>query len=330
VQTTVLPYRVDAGVKTPGLARLPAVDQPTRIVLVALSSALVLHGSLTLADPGVGIVEDASGTIFFTDLQRVWMIDADDRLAIAVEGVHTHELGLDGDGNLIGEHLEFLGGERWRHRVWQRTPRGEVSDVVAPRDGFLNDRGFARDSTGATYWIDVEARPRRVRRRSAAGEITPIGPELSQPGRLTVDPDGTVFMIDANKLVSISPTGEVRTDDLGASLRRTPGTVTHDVMGIWRDRRGASSVATAATASTWLAVAAERRVLRIGADGARAEAATVPTPWNPSGGTFDRRGRLWLLEFDSGAAVRVRRLVRDGAVFREDRVFRLPPQVSKP
>ena len=40
-------------------------------------------------------------------------------------------------------------------------------------------------------------------------------------------------------------------------------------------------------------------------------------PWSPSGGMFDRDGNLWLLEYDSANAVRVRRIARNG----RERIF---------
>jgi hypothetical protein len=40
-------------------------------------------------------------------------------------------------------------------------------------------------------------------------------------------------------------------------------------------------------------------------------------PWSPSGGTFDGKGNLWLLEFDTANAVRARRIDAAG----RERVF---------
>src|SRR5262245_46318780 len=72
-----------------------------------------------VAHPGVGIVQDARGNIFYTDLTQVWKISPDGRKTVAVPNVHTHELSLDMAGNLYGEHLWFDGAtSKWRHRVW--------------------------------------------------------------------------------------------------------------------------------------------------------------------------------------------------------------------
>ena len=44
--------------------------------------------------------------IYYTDLQRVYRIDANGERSVAVPDVHTHELRLDDPGNLYGEDLE--------------------------------------------------------------------------------------------------------------------------------------------------------------------------------------------------------------------------------
>lgn len=54
-----------------------------------------------LAHPPVALVMDRGGNVFYSDLERVWMIAPDGRKSVAVPGVHTHELGLDAEGNLF-------------------------------------------------------------------------------------------------------------------------------------------------------------------------------------------------------------------------------------
>jgi hypothetical protein len=78
-------------------------------------------------------------------------------------------------------------------------------------------------------------------------------------------------------------------------------------MGLWVDKDGA----------VYVAVAAERLVVRVTADGRSSVAAKSRDPWSPSGGLVDRDGNLWLLEYDTNAAARVRRIGKNG----RDRVF---------
>ena len=96
---------------------------PTRLV-----AALVVLSPLIAALPagahaGWGLVRDSTrGVIYYTDLQRVWRISPTGERSVAVADVHTHELMLDDRGNLYGEDLEGLGGDRWRYRVWRASP----------------------------------------------------------------------------------------------------------------------------------------------------------------------------------------------------------------
>jgi len=43
-----------------------------------------------LAHPGVGIVVDSRGNVFYTDLEQVWMIDRAGRRSVTVPNVHSH------------------------------------------------------------------------------------------------------------------------------------------------------------------------------------------------------------------------------------------------
>src|SRR5687767_7064624 len=127
-------------------------------LLIALALFLALPLRAAEAHPGVGIVRDRQGNVFYTDLVHVWRIAPDGRKSIAVRDVHTHELSIDSAGNLFGEDSDYLGGERWRHRVWRRAPDGRVTDVIPWTDGFFREYGFVRDRAGAMYWVSCPER----------------------------------------------------------------------------------------------------------------------------------------------------------------------------
>jgi hypothetical protein len=74
-------------------------------------------------------------------------------------------------------------------------------------------------------------------------------------------------------------------------------------MGLWTDDKG----------SVYVAVARERLVIKARDNGASVVVARSRDDWSPSGGMFDRDGALWLLEYSSTNAVRVRRIARDGS-----------------
>jgi hypothetical protein len=58
----------------------------------------------------------------------------------------------------------------------------------------------------------------------------------------------------------------------------------------------------------YVAIAAERVVVRIAANGRPEVVARSGGGWSPSGGLIDRDGRLWVLEYDTSNAMRARRI----------------------
>jgi hypothetical protein len=78
-------------------------------------------------------------------------------------------------------------------------------------------------------------------------------------------------------------------------------------MGLWTDADG----------RVYVAVAREGLVLGIRRGGKPEVVARSGESWSPSGGTFDRSGNLWLLEYDARNVVRARRIDREG----RERIF---------
>ena len=111
--------------------------------IAAFALAALFVPPLAGAHPGVGIVVDSRGNVFYTDLKNVWRVAPDGGRSIAVANVHSHELYLDAADNLYGEHLWYDGekSNRWGHRVWRRSPDGQVTDIIKARPtGFSVDQ----------------------------------------------------------------------------------------------------------------------------------------------------------------------------------------------
>ena len=263
-----------------------------------------------LAHPPVSIVMDRGGNVFYSDLERVWMIAPDGRKSVAVPDAHTHELGLDAAGNLYGEHTWYEGDatKQWGHRVWRRTPQGRVTDVIPARRGLPSGYGFARDASGATYWTD-RGTPARFFKQSATGEVSTVAVcrGCREVRWMTAAPDGTLYFVDAGEIKEISAAGRFRTLTSGIARRRwTQPQVNaqHRVMGLWTD--GARNV--------YAAVYGSREVVRVSPDGRTQVVATSRLPWSPTGGMVADNGDLWILECSYTNAIRVRRIARDGKV----------------
>jgi sugar lactone lactonase YvrE len=270
---------------------------------------LVLLGATAgaTAHPGIGIVQDSRGNIYFTDLRQVWKVAPDGKKSVAVPGVHTHELCIDAQDNLYGEHLWYEGDatKKWGHRVWRLKPDGSVSDIIPAREGFLRDYSFVRDAGGNMYWAEA-GQETVFKKRALDGKITTLatGP-FPAVSWLTATPHGTVYFMTAGDLRRPTPDGKITLVASRLTGKTPPPStvaIRHYHMGLWCDREG----------SVYVAVAAERLVLRVDAEGKTKVVARSESPWSPSGGMFDRDGNLWLLEYGSGNAVRARRIDREG------------------
>lgn len=266
---------------------------------------LLLLPSTAAAHPGVGIVRTKSGLVYFTDLAQVWRIAADGTKSVAVPRVHTHELWLDPDENLLGEHLWYEGDatKKWGHRVWKLAPDGTLTDVVKAREGFRTEFSFVRDAAGTCYFSEVERRDRLFRKRP--GEPARLlASGFSDLRWMTAAPDGTVYVVDLRDVVRVAPNGGVRRLATNLSRKRWLHEERHLVMGIWLD--GGENV--------YVAAAGERAVKKISPTGAVSIVATSSFPWSPTGGLVTPEGDLFVLEYSATNAVRVRRIARNGKV----------------
>ena len=273
--------------------------------LVAL--LLLTSAATAWAHPGWGIVQDSRGNVYFTDTRQVWRVSPDGKVAVAVPNVHTHELWIDADDNLYGEHLSYNASapQPWKHRVWRRRPNGSVTDVIRTRDGFLSNYSFVRDRAGNMYWAE-RGGVTVIKRRSVNGSIsTHAAADFQSVERMTATEDGTLLLMDAGNLRRVSPTGVVTTivtalSGLGRPAAEVGRPNYH--MGLWTDREGRVYVAAAAEG---LVLTVERgRQVRV--------AARSTAPWAPSGGLIARDKALWILEYDTANAVRARRIDRAG------------------
>ena len=262
------------------------------------------------AHPSVSVVIDSHGNVYYSDLKQVWRLAPNGDKTIVVPNVHSHELYLDTNDNLYGEHLWYNGEglNTWGSRVWRRSPDGRIVDVVPAHPGFNDRYSFVRDRAGNGYVADRE---HNEILRCAATVGPP--PSAAAEGRgpttcttmarasfhdirwMTVTAEGTVYLIDLVDLIRVTPDGRVTTlaRDLNRHRER------HEVQGLWTDRAG----------NVYVAVYGDREVKRIDIHGRVTVIARSSFPWSPTGGTIAPNGDLLLLEnwmYD----VRVRRIPR--------------------
>lgn len=249
---------------------------------------------------------NSRGDIYYTDLKHVWKLDASGTKSIAVRNVHSHELYIDAKDNLYGEHLWYEGDatKKWGHRVWRLSSNGTLSDIIPPRQGFLDDYDdfhFVHDRAGNMYWAD-RGNSSFIRKLSPEGQVTTLASGKFRNIRwMTVTAEGIVYFVDLHDLVSVSQDGVVRRVVRNLAERQRSFLFfnnEHAIMGLWTDSKG----------NVYAAVSADQVVKRISPDGRVDIVASSTTPWAATGGTVAPNGDLWLLEDAHLMGVRVRKV----------------------
>lgn len=253
------------------------------------------------AHPGVGIVRDPRGFVFYTDLVQVWQIDPEGRRSIAVANVHTHELAIDSAGNLIGEEVRNTGGG-WQHRIWRRTPNGQISDVIRWTAGFWQDYGLTRDEAGNRYSVVCPERRCIMSKREPNGRMVVLARDTQfhyPVNWLIVGRSGEVYFPDGPDLRKLDSDGRLST----VAARLGPP-----------DQNALMGLCLGSDGAIYVAVPSRRAVLRVTTAGRSSVAASSLAPWAPSGVLLDADASIWILEFDPENHVRVRHIQPGGSV----------------
>jgi hypothetical protein len=260
------------------------------------------------AHPSVSVVMDSRGNVFYSDLNRVWRLTPDGQKSIVVPNVHTHELFIDRQDNLYGEHLWYTATtKKWGHRVWKREPNGDITDVVPATEGFREDYSFVRDTAGTMYFAPNKA-PLQIMKRTASGTTTVLsrGP-FSDIREMVAGNDGALYVIDSVHLKKVLPDGRiVRLAPFIAtrSISRLNVGARHAVMGLWMDGR----------ANVYAANYGSGSVKRVSPTGDVSVIDNSAFPWSPTGGMVAPSGDLYILEVSVVNEVRLKRIGRDGSV----------------
>ncbi|HWS86917.1 MAG TPA: hypothetical protein VN282_08125 [Pyrinomonadaceae bacterium] len=244
----------------------------TRLLLYAAAHALLCLVPVSAsAHPATGIVVDARGRVYFSDLENIRRLEPDGRLSIfrpGVRGRHVHELSIDRDGNVYGGNSSWRDAEgntfhveQNRHtnvetRILKRTPRGEVSTLAGGAYGHADGRGT------------------RARFRSVGG--------------LAFGPDGSLYVTDAGDLRRVSPDGEVKTLATGLE-EQFPDDARAGYGGLM-------GLAVDAGGNVYVADYGRRRVLKVAADGKVERVVRAEAPWSPAGVALTGDGRVLILE----------------------------------
>lgn len=257
---------------------------------------------LVAAHPGIGIVKDRKGNIYYTDLEQIWKIDRDGKKNIVVPNVHSHELYIDSADNLFGEHLWYNGEQlnTWGHYVWCLKNDGTLVKIKEPSPGFLEDYSFVRDEAGNMYWAE-RFKISRIKKKTPDGTVSTIAEGKFKDIRwMHATLQGSVYFVDLNDLYKIDRQGKLTLLAKSLEGKRVSdhSSLKHHIFGIWLDKNN----------NVYLAVTGENLVKKITPDGIVSSFASSSGGWSPTGGVFNDDGNLWLMEWNETNAIRVRKV----------------------
>ena len=247
---------------------------------IVVAAAFALLPATSRAHPAWGVVVDADGCVFYSDLTRI-IRRAADGTEFRSPSVHTHALALAPDGTVVGEEAEYLGAERYRHRVWEW---GHGNMTFRPwKTGFAATEGIHRLGDGSTVrgscaglacTIVKDAGTTSTVLYEAPPTSRMPGLFATQDGRIVFVQDDTVYEIDGD------------TTRVVAGMRPAR-------FGVFADDCG-----------NVLATSYGDGVVELIRDGNTEVLYTSTPPWGPSGVAVADDG-LWVLEFSADNAARV-------------------------
>jgi hypothetical protein len=255
-----------------------------------------------IAHPGIGIVADKKGNIFYTDLQNVYRISGGQK-SIAVPNVHTHELYIDARGNLYGQHEITISDHQFRHYLWRLMPSGRLDTLVSPRDAYAEiDFSLARDPEGNEYYTRQFIRnpeSAHIYKKSPDGKETIFATGNFKGVRwLHPQEDGSLLFVLHNQVYRVTPDGKSQVIARNVAQEKpsfafSGNSVT--VWGIWQDD----------AKNVYVAAFSDQAVKKIAPDGTVTTHYRSSGKWTPLQGVFDNRGRMWLMESSDRNEIRV-------------------------
>jgi hypothetical protein len=283
------------------------------------------------AHPAWGIVIDPKGRVVFSDVETntVWRIE-NGRPVPLLRGKHSHEIYIDREGNLYGEHLEYRStGERWISSLWKLTPAGREVEILPATDTVDLPRGLGplRDRQGNTYAFRgpfQRVDELVLYRRSPSGKAVAVagGPPGHADGRGSAarftgaqgsafGPDGNLYIADGASIRRITPDGLVATVG-GDPLAGVSHGAHPRLFGVAVGERG----------RVFVADFDHRSIREIAPDGRVRDRWQSGPLWAPAG-VAAARGSLYILE------TRPEALTLLGKTAPHIRVWRLGPDGSK-
>ncbi len=281
--------------------------------LTTFLALLLLSRVAAFAHPAWGIVADAQGRVYFSDLEQVWRLDPDGRLTLfrPSRNAHVHELALAPNGDVIGTQNAYDSAtETYSSGLWRRTPRGQETWPVPMSPYPPKGSGPWLDHSGNEYvsqWVSNDDHRVMLFRRSPAGRVDLLFGDPAAAARFRQE-----MAADIGGLVMASD-GAILFADGSVVRRVAPGEA-----GLYYDGGGGASLRGLALAPDGTLLAADlagHRLVAVGPDGRAAILYRGTAGWGPTGVAL-AGGRVLVLEAEEDPTYRSNRVrvveVRDG------------------
>lgn len=302
-------------------------------IILFLFIALLLFARAS-AHPATGIVVDRQGRIYFSDLETIWRLDSEGRLAVfrsGVDGGHVHELTIDEEGNIYGAEVSYEAAtQKEINAIWRISPAGQQTWLVAPTENMPRGSSIHRDRAGNNYFVEQNNHTKvetLLLKRKATGEVITLAggafgyadgrgtsARFISVGGMAFARDGSLYMTDGKSLRRVSTDGAVQTIATNLDVANKDDTKMFGgshamLMGLTVD----------AGDSVYVADHGNRRVLKITPDGKFVRVLRAEPPWSPTGVAAAPDGSILVLEIgftppNIFIGPRVRRLMPDGEV----------------
>ncbi len=291
--------------------------------LITLVVQLWLLASTASAHPGDTLVVDKQGRVFFGDVlhNTVWKIE-DGKLTPFIKDKHSHRVALDEEGNLYGEHLEYVpSNESWRFHMWKATPAGEISYVVPSSPGF--PWGLLMDKEGNRYeWqgnVNKKEDSRIVKRLPDGTLVTIAGKgwgladgkgekaKFGKVGGMAWGPDGALYLTDTDAIRKVALDGTVTTIVRGvAELQPSLKSRALSIVALGKGGGHLFGLTVDAQGNIYAANLSGNAVIKFAPDGKVLKVIKSENGWAPSGVAVSGSD-LYVLE-----GLRVRKISADG------------------
>lgn len=178
-----------------------------------------------------GIVVDANGQIYFSDLETIYKIDSQGKLSIfraGVSGRHVHDLSIDAGGNLYGWDNSYEPQTQKHLRAfWKMSPGGEYTEIVPLTENLPTGMSIWRDLDGNMYAAEPwnnEKRESKIIKRTTDGKTTLFaggnygyldGEKQKAKFGIILDmafaKDNSIYLTDSNRVRKLDKFGIVKT-----------------------------------------------------------------------------------------------------------------------